>query len=63
MRTMIELSATELDLVSGGAGSTSVSFTNTSTGARNASTTSTLELRTNQTESFASGTFEGAADV
>ena len=56
MEIMIELSETELDLVSGGAGSATFSFSNTASGT-NAAVSGTLNIATTASSASLSGEF------
>ena len=57
---MIELSETELDLVSGGSGSVTFSFTNTASGTT-ATTSSTVTIASTASSATLSGTFSSSS--
>ena len=61
MEILFELSETELDLVSGGAGSATFRFTNSASGA-NATVSGTLEQATTATSARQSGEFSSASE-
>jgi hypothetical protein len=63
MEILFELSETELDLVSGGAGSTSFRISNSASGARSASTTTEVQAVTDQTSSSFTASGSAESDI